>query len=143
LAGIPVLARVNLYNFCACNAALQAAAMVALGLAHASVSLFLGAILLGATVGNTVVLMPLVILDAFGADQYPAMFARTNLVTSFGVALAPLLLGVLHDDLGGYTVGLGCLGGGSALAAGVLAALSAAQRRWRGTIPAERRTAGP
>lgn len=142
LAGIPVLARANLYHFCVCNALLQAAAMVVLGLAHARAGLFLGAVLLGATVGNTVVLMPLVILDAFGTDRYPAVFARTNLVTSFGVALAPLLLGVLHDDLGGYAVGLGCLGGGSALAAGVLAALSVAQRRRRGTIPAERPTAG-
>jgi MFS family permease len=143
LVGIPVLPRVGVYRFCVFNGFLQAAAMITLGFARGSAGLFVGAILLGATVGNTVVLMPLVILDAFGRDGYPAAFARANFLTSFGVAVGPLLLGVLHDDLGGYTVGLGCLGAGSALAAVILTALFAARRRPRDPIPTDQVTRNP
>jgi cyanate permease len=109
------------------NAALQAVAMIVIGFAYTAHGLILGAILLGATVGNTVVLLPLSILDAFGLEQYSEVYARASLITSFGVAAGPLLLGAIHDQLGGYSVGLTVLGVGSAVAGTILAALRGAR----------------
>jgi MFS family permease len=121
LLGIPLLPRIGTYRFSVLNALLQAAAMVVIAVSHGATGLFLGAVLLGATVGNTVVLLPLNILNAFGIDRYATTYARANFITAFGVASGPLLLGAIHDHLGGYLTGLLVLGCGSALAAVLLA----------------------
>ena len=142
LLGIPVLPHVGVYRFCVFNAALQAAAMVTLALTGGSTGLIVGAILLGVTVGNTVVLMPLVVLDVFGRNGYAPAYARANFLASFGIAFGPLLVGALHDHVGGYAAGLGFLGAGSALAAVVLAVLSGMRRRSPRPIPADRTTGG-
>ena len=84
--------------------------------------------LLGATVGNTVVLLPLSILDSFGLAEYPTLYARANLFTTFGVATGPLLLGAMHAALGGYRWPMVVLACGSAAAAVLLALLPRVRR---------------
>jgi len=123
LLGIPVLPRIGLRNFCIGNAALQAVAMVALAFAHGQAGLLASAALLGATVGNTVVLLPLSLLDSFGLADYPRRYAQANLFTSFGVALGPLLLGLMHGAVGSYQLPVIILGMGSGLASVLLATI--------------------
>jgi MFS family permease len=121
LLGIPVLPAIGLRTFTIVNALIQAVAMVTIASATTNPMLLVGAGLLGATVGNTVVLIPLSILDSFGLAEYPRLYARANLFTTFGVACGPLLLGALHGLMGGYTWPLVLLGAGSAVAALLLA----------------------
>jgi predicted MFS family arabinose efflux permease len=58
-------------------------------------------VLFGCTIGNLLMLQPLVIADRFGVANYPKIFALCQLiVTGFGVAVGPYLLGFIHDASG-------------------------------------------
>ena len=59
-------------------------------------------ILFGATVGNLLMLQPLLVAERFGVRDYPRIFSRSQFITMFGTAGGPLLLGWLHDSAGGY-----------------------------------------
>ncbi len=80
----------------------QMLALAGLGLSHNAVILFAFIILFGATVGNILMLQPLLIAERFGVREYPKLFGRTQFYTVFGTAGGPWLLGWLHDIAGGY-----------------------------------------
>ena len=56
--------------------------------------------LFGATIGNLLMLQPLLIADVFGVLDYPRVFSLNQLIVSAGVAAGPFLLGYLHDANG-------------------------------------------
>ncbi|MFM1897064.1 MAG: hypothetical protein RLZZ385_2138 [Pseudomonadota bacterium] len=60
------------------------------------ISLCLGLALFGITVGNLLMLQPLLIAEAFGVRDYPRIFSLSNLMTSWGTASGPLLLGAVY-----------------------------------------------
>jgi cyanate permease len=66
------------------------------------VLLFVSIILFGATVGNILMLQPLLIAERFGVREYPRLFSRSQFIGIFGTAGGPWLLGWLHDNAGGY-----------------------------------------
>jgi hypothetical protein len=59
-------------------------------------------VVFGATVGNILMLQPLLIAERFGVLDYPRIFSRSQVITTLGIALGPLVLGWLHDHAGGY-----------------------------------------
>jgi predicted MFS family arabinose efflux permease len=64
-------------------------------------SALLGAtVLFGATIGNLLMLQPLVVADAFGVRDYPRIFSLSQLIMTLGIAAGPFLLGALHDASG-------------------------------------------
>jgi len=133
LLGIPVLSGVGLLRFSCAVAVLQAVAMALLATAGNLTVLVAAMSLLGATVGNAVVLMPLHMLTAFGMGRFDRVFARLNLVATAGTAGGPLVLGLLHDLLGGYGPALAILSAGSAAAAALLlVARVDTTARWQG-----------
>ena len=74
--------------------------------------------LLGATVGNILMLQPLLIAERFGVRDYPKIYSRAQLFGLVGTAGGPMLLGWLHDASGGYRasyVAAGCLSLGGAV----------------------------
>ena len=120
LLGIPLLGGLGLLRFSCAVALLQALSMAMLAVADNLTMLVLATSLLGATVGNAVVLMPLHMLTAFGLPRFDRVFARLNLVATAGTAGGPVLLGLLHDLFNGYGPALALLSAGSAVAAGLL-----------------------
>ena len=61
-------------------------------------ALVLSTVLFGCTIGNLLMLQPLVLADRFGVAEYPKIYSVSQLiVTGFGVAGGPYLLGWLHD----------------------------------------------
>lgn len=78
-------------------AAAQALALALLSVAESSLALVLCAVLFGSTIGNLLMLQPLLIADAMGAREYPRIFALNQLIVVAGVALGPFLLGSVHD----------------------------------------------
>ncbi len=80
----------------------QMIALAGLGLSHNAVVLFAFIILFGATVGNILMLQPLLIAERFGVREYPKLFSRTQFFAVFGTAGGPWLLGWMHDVAGGY-----------------------------------------
>jgi MFS family permease len=129
LAGTSVVARliggrlvttVPMIGFTASLAVVQATSLVLLGVAQSTAMLFAAIVLLGATIGNILMLQPLLIAERFGVLDYPRIFSRSQVYTMFGTAGGPLLLGYLYDHAGGhrtsYLVGaLGSLCGGLVL----------------------------
>ncbi len=75
-----------------------------IGVADTTWLLFAAIVLFGATIGNVLMLQPLVIAERFGVRDYPRIFSRAQLVSVVGTAGGPLLLGSLYDVFGSYEV---------------------------------------
>jgi MFS family permease len=82
--------------------AVQALSLVVLSVGTSTAVLLFGSVLFGATVGNTLMLQPLLIAEAFGVRDYPRIYSLNMLWTTLGVAGGPFVLGVVHDVTGGY-----------------------------------------
>ena len=74
LAGGFLLERVPMLGFTAVMMFLQAAALVLLGLAQSAVLICLGLALLGVTVGNLLMLQPLIIAERYGCSVIVGCF---------------------------------------------------------------------
>jgi MFS family permease len=123
LVGGRVAQRVELMRLTVGLAGVQAVALVAIAVLDAKLGLFAAIVLFGATVGNLLMLQPLLVAERFGVRDYPRIFSRSQFVTMLGTAGGPLLLGWLHDAAGGYRtsylVAAGCsLAGATVLASG-------------------------
>jgi MFS family permease len=84
-------------------AATQGLALALLSQVESGLLLLLCAVLFGSTIGNILMLQPLLFADAMGARDYARIFALNQLIVVAGVALGPFLLGSLHD-LASYEV---------------------------------------
>lgn len=82
--------------------ATQAVALALVAVLDAKLALFAAIVLFGATVGNILMLQPLLVAERFGVRDYPRIFSRTQAIAVIGTAGGPLLLGWLHDNAGGY-----------------------------------------
>jgi predicted MFS family arabinose efflux permease len=104
-------------------AGVQALALLLLAMAESTWLIFVAIILFGATIGNILMLQPLLIAERFGVRDYPRIFSRTQLWAVIGTAGGPLLLGAVYDLSGSYrvpyTIAAGCsLAGAVALSLG-------------------------
>ena len=77
-------------------------------------------VIFGATVGNLLMLHPLLIGQQFGPANYATIFSRSQLFVFVGTAAGPYVLGVLRDATGGYTAAYLVAGSLSLLGAMVL-----------------------
>ena len=123
LVGGRVVARLPMAGFTITLAALQSVALVAIALSDSRFTLFAAIVVFGATVGNILMLQPLLIAERFGVVDYPRIFSRSQFIMMLGTALGPLVLGWLHDNAGGYQtsylVAAGCsMAGAAVLASG-------------------------
>lgn len=81
-----------------------AQAMVLVGMAFAQGHWAVGAasFAFGLTVGNILMLQPLLIGAAFGMRDYARLLSYFQLLMNFGVAAGPLFIGLIFDMSGGY-----------------------------------------
>jgi len=98
LLGGMVVDRLSIMRFTIGLAALQGVALTLIGFAESSSALVLAAFVFGLTIGNLLMLQPLIVSAAFGVAHYPRIFAFEQLLVTAGVAGGPLLLGFLHDQ---------------------------------------------
>jgi MFS family permease len=61
-------------------------------------------ILFGATVGNVLMLHPLLLAETFGTRHYGRIYSVSNLIATVGVAGGPALAGLTFEATGGYAV---------------------------------------
>jgi predicted MFS family arabinose efflux permease len=121
LAGGRIVPHVPMARFTVGLSALQAGALVAIAVADTTAVLFASIVVFGATVGNILMMQPLLIAERFGVLDYPRIFSRTQFITMFGTAGGPLLLGWLYDHAGGYDTSYTVAAACSLVGAGVLA----------------------
>jgi MFS family permease len=84
--------------------AMQAAGLMVLAVAEAPLSLLAGTVLFGVTMGNSLMMHPLLLAERFGTRDYGRIYSTSQLITVIGLAGCPPLIGVLYDASGGYAV---------------------------------------
>jgi MFS family permease len=104
LVGGFLASRVRLTTMATVLMLTQGVAVALLAASDQQWSIVAAALLFGLTVGNVLMLRPLMIADSFGVKHFPQIVARTDLVSTFGVAAGPFLMGLLHDAFN-YTTG--------------------------------------
>lgn len=103
-AGGWLLTRVDTRRFALVCLAGQSTSMLLLALLDGSSTMLFAALLFGLTVGNLLMLQPLLLAEVFGVRDYGRIFSLSQWLTTLGVASGPLLIGVLYDLQGGYLV---------------------------------------
>lgn len=96
LVGGWIIEKVSMRNFALFMMALQIISLGLLAGGFNPFSLCLGLALFGITVGNLLMLQPLLIADRFGIRDYARIFSVSNLMSSWGTAAGPALLGVVY-----------------------------------------------
>ena len=119
LVGGVVAARVDLRTVYLVLLGVQAVALLGLALGSGTAALLAAAALFGLTVGNLLMLHPLLLVERFGVTDYPRIYSRSQLAATLGVAAGPSSIGALHDVVGGYGAAFTMAGVASVLAAAV------------------------
>jgi predicted MFS family arabinose efflux permease len=76
--------------------ALQAGSLSLLAGGFSVLTLCIGLFLFGASVGNLLMLQPLILAEAFGVRDYARIFSVSNLMSSMGTSIGPALLGFVY-----------------------------------------------
>lgn len=98
LIGGVVASRVRLIVMTAVLSIVQGVSLGFMSVGESRTALVLSTVLFGCTIGNLLMLQPLVLADRFGVAEYPKIYSVSQLiVTGLGVAGGPYLLGWLHD----------------------------------------------
>lgn len=75
----------------------QAGALLVLAFSFSSISIIGGAVLFGISVGNLLMLQPLLLAEAFGVAEYSRIYSSNQLISTIGVGGGPVVLGLVHD----------------------------------------------
>ena len=120
MLGIWILQHLEALWFTVCLAALQVVSMSLLAIDGGAAALLLATSIFGLSVGNLLVVIPIVMVESFGMRPYARIYAANQLVGALGVASGPILFGMLRDATGTYSPGAASAAGVSLLACGLL-----------------------
>lgn len=102
LVGGWLMLRIASRHFALAMMLLQAAGLAVLAMAAEPVQLLIGTVVFGVTMGNSLMLHPLLLAERFGTRDYGRIYSTSQLVSVVGVAGCPPLIGVLYEASGGY-----------------------------------------
>jgi MFS family permease len=122
LAGGAFVSRTSMRGFALMLMLAQAASLAGLAFTESRTALLVLTVAFGLTVGNLLMLHPLLLAERFGVPDYGRIYSRSQLVATLGVAVGPAAIGVLHDALDGYGTAFALAGAASVVAAVALAA---------------------
>lgn len=97
LAGGVVVLRLDARRLALVLSLVQAVALLIIADADTRPIMVIGAALFGLSIGNLLMLQPLLLADAFGIREYSRIYAFNMLIATVGIAGGPLILGVLRD----------------------------------------------
>lgn len=97
LAGGVVVLRFSTIKMTALLTLVQGFALASIAFATTGPWLMAAAALFGLSVGNLLMLQPLLIAEAFGVLAYGRVYSLNQLFGTIGVALGPLVIGMIHD----------------------------------------------
>jgi predicted MFS family arabinose efflux permease len=104
LIGGGLLLRIPARTFALALMALQAASLAVLALAYGRAAILAGTVVFGATMGNSLMMHPLLLAERFGVRDYGRIYSASQMATVPGVALCPALIGFIYEASGGYRV---------------------------------------
>ena len=102
LAGGWILDKVSIFRFTLIMMCLQAISLWAIAVATGPWGMMLCLALFGVTVGNLLMLLPLIIAEVYGLQHYSRIYAWANLLTMLGLAAGPTILGILYAQTESY-----------------------------------------
>jgi MFS family permease len=107
---------------------MQAAGLAVLAVAEDPAQLLIGTVLFGLTMGNSLMMHPLLLAERFGTRDYGRIYSTSQLVTVVGVAGCPPLIGLLYEASGGYAVPFLAVAGLTLVGLAVLATFGVVRR---------------
>ena len=96
LIGGWIVELISMRAFAAVMMMVQTFALVLLAFGEGVLVLCVGLALFGSSVGNLLMLQPLLVSEAFGIKDYARIFALSNVMTSWGTALGPWIVGFVY-----------------------------------------------
>ncbi|MFT7221521.1 MAG: MFS family permease [Candidatus Azotimanducaceae bacterium] len=123
LAGGMILDRISTLRFTLVMMLIQGSSLVAIGLSDQVMWMYLSLAVFGVSVGNLLMLQPLIIAEVYGLKYYARLYSWSNLITMTGVSGGPFLLGWLSGYSGGYQIPYIVAGGLGLLSAALFAFL--------------------
>jgi MFS family permease len=119
LAGGWLVSRLPMRSFMFGNLIGQTAGLLVIALADSRGALWFGAGLFGVSIGNLLMLHPLLLAQVYSVRYFPRLYALSQSFTTLGLASGPLLLGWVRDA-SGYGLAFLIAAAGSMLAMLVL-----------------------
>jgi cyanate permease len=107
---------------------MQAAGLAVLAVAEDPAQILAGTVLFGVTMGNSLMMHPLLLAERFGTRDYGRIYSTSQLITVIGLAGCPPLIGLLYDASGSYMVPFLVVAALSAVGFVVLAIFGAVRR---------------
>jgi MFS family permease len=104
LVGGWIMLKVSALRFALVLMLMQAAGLAVLAVAEDRAQVLVGTVVFGVTMGNSLMLHPLLLAERFGTRDYGRIYSTSQLVTVIGVASCPALIGVLYEASGDYAV---------------------------------------
>ena len=104
LIGGALLLKVPARAFALAMMAMQAASLALLAFAHSRSAIVAGVGLFGLTMGNSLMLHPLLLVERFGARDIGRIYSVSQVLTMGGLAAGPALIGLVYEASGGYEV---------------------------------------
>jgi MFS family permease len=80
----------------------QALALSFYAYAETPTGMLIVAGMFGVTVGNLLMMQPLLVAEAFGTAAYARIYSTSQLFTTLGVASGPAVFGLVYEAAGGY-----------------------------------------
>jgi MFS family permease len=102
LAGGLLVDKLDATRFTTAMMLLQGLSLACMGYFASPVGLLIGLAIFGITVGNLLMLQPLLIAERYGLVQYSRIYAVSNLLTMMGIATGPVTMGYLFALTGTY-----------------------------------------
>ena len=100
LAGGGLLLKVPARAFALVLMAFQALGLALLALAQGRTAILAATVVFAATIGNSLMMHPLLLAERFGTRDYGRIYSTSQMVTVLGVAGCPALIGLLYDLIG-------------------------------------------
>jgi MFS family permease len=102
LTGGWLVLRTTVRTFALQLMAVQTAALMMLAFVHERVGILAAVALFGVTIGNSLMMHPLLLAEKFGTREYGRIYSMSQFIAMAGVAGGPLLIGLLYDLSGSY-----------------------------------------
>jgi MFS family permease len=122
LIGGTMLLKLPARAFALAMMAMQALALASLAFAHGRWTIILGVTVLGLSMGNSLMLHPLLLVERFGTRDYGRIYALSQLMSVWGLAGGATLVGLIYEASGGYELPYGAISLASLIGLAVLAA---------------------
>lgn len=84
--------------------AIQGVALLALAFVNERISILGATVLFGVTIGNSLMMHPLLLAEKFGTREYGRIYSMSQFITMIGVSGGPLMVGFLYDLTGSYAL---------------------------------------